>query len=153
VDEITRIVDLLDRAGSGDAWHGSPVDAVLTGVTAVQATARPLAGGHSIWELAMHIAVWDRVVTRRLRGERYDPTPAEDWPAVPGTGEEAWRRTTADVRAARAELRAALRAFDGARLQDTVQGKTYSFYVMAHGIIQHDLYHAGQIAILRKAQV
>jgi hypothetical protein len=151
VDEIKRIVDLLDRAGSGDAWHGPPVDAALAGVTATQAVARPLPGGHSIWELALHIAVWDRVVKRRLAGERHDPTPAQDWPAVPGTTEQAWQRTVADVRGARAELRTSLLAFDSARLQETVPGKTYSFYVMAHGIVQHDLYHAGQIAILRKA--
>jgi uncharacterized damage-inducible protein DinB len=120
-------------------------------VTAAQAAARPLADGHTIWELALHIAVWDRVVARRLRGERFEPSPAQDWPRVPEATEDAWRRTVADVRAARAELRGALLAFDEARLHETVGGKTYSFYVMAHGIVQHDLYHAGQIAILRKA--
>jgi uncharacterized damage-inducible protein DinB len=150
MDEIKRIVDLLDRAGSGDAWHGPPVDATLAGVTARQAAARPVPGAHSIWELALHIAVWDRVVMRRLTGERYEPTSAEDWP-VGGTTDDGWQRTLADVRAARAELRAAILAFDGAHLAETVPGKGYSFYVMLHGVVQHDLYHAGQIALLKKA--
>ena len=152
MNEMKRIVDLLDRAGDGDAWHGPPVDATLAGVTAAQAGARPLAGGHTIWELTLHIAVWDRVVKRRLGGERYEPSSAEDWPPVTTMSDAAWRRAVADVRVARAELRDALLAFDASRLDETVPGKSYSFYVMAHGIVQHDLYHAGQIAILRKAR-
>ena len=152
MDELKRIADLLDRAGHGDAWHGPSVDATLAGVTAAQAAARPLADGHTIWELTLHIAVWERVVTRRFAGEELEPTGAEDWPPVKATTEDAWRRAVADLRKARGELRAAMLAFDGRRLDDTVQGKNYSFYVMAHGVVQHDLYHAGQIALLKKAR-
>lgn len=149
--ELMRIADLLDRAGHGDAWHGPPVDSTLAGITAEQASARPVAGGHSIWEIALHIAVWDRVVTRRLTGQSFEPSAAQDWPAVTDTSDRAWRSAVGDLRQARSELRSALLAFDPDRLDDTVPGKTYSFYVMAHGIVQHDLYHAGQIALLRKA--
>ena len=152
MDELKRISDLLDRAGHGDAWHGPSVDATLAGVTAAQAAARPIADGHSIWELVLHIAVWERVVTRRFGGEELEPTSAEDWPPVTRTTDDAWRRAVADLRKARGELRAAMLAFDGRRLDATVQGKNYSFYVMAHGIVQHDLYHAGQIALLKKAR-
>jgi uncharacterized damage-inducible protein DinB len=149
---MKQIVDLLDRAGHGDAWHGAPVDTILAGVTARQAAARPLADAHTIWELTLHIAVWDRVVARRLSGEEFEPSPAEDWPLMRESTDAEWRRALADLRDARAELRAALLAFDDRRLGDTVQGKNYSFYVMVHGIVQHDLYHAGQIAILKKAR-
>ena len=149
--ELMRIADLLDRAGHGDAWHGPPVDANVAGVTADQAKARPIAAGHSIWEIVLHIAVWDRVVTRRLAGPSFEPSAAQDWPTLTDTSERAWRSAVGDLRQARNELRAALVAFDPARLDDTVPGKSYSFYVMAHGIVQHDLYHAGQIAVLRKA--
>ena len=180
MDEMKRIVDLLDRAGGGDAWHGPSVDATLAGVTTAQAAARPIIDGHSIWELALHIAVWERAVARRFAGERFDPTAEEDWsppevemadrtyavigviPRASGkdassgnratkAADDAWARTVADVRTARSELRAAMLAFDSHRLDTTVQGKNYSFYVMAHGIVQHDLYHAGQIALLKKA--
>ena len=152
MEELQRIADLLDRAGHGDAWHGPSVDATLAGVTAAQAAARPLADGHTIWELVLHIAVWERVVTRRFAGEKLEPTSAEDWPPVTKTTDDAWRRAVADLRKARGELRAAMLAFDPRRLDDTVQGKNYSFYVMAHGVVQHDLYHAGQIALLKKAR-
>jgi uncharacterized damage-inducible protein DinB len=149
--ELMRIADLLDRAGHGDAWHGPPVDAAVAGITADGAKARVIEGGHSIWEIALHIAVWDRVVTRRLTGQSFEPSAAQDWPAVTDTSERAWRSAVADLKQARSELRAALLAFDPERLDDTVPGKTYSFYVMAHGIVQHDLYHAGQIALLKKS--
>jgi uncharacterized damage-inducible protein DinB len=151
MDEMKRIIDLLDRAGGGDAWHGPSVDTTLDGVSAAQAGARLIADGHSIWELAQHIAVWERVVARRLSGERVEPTPAEDWPPVPTMSDDAWRRTVADLRRARSELRAALAAFDARRLDEMVPGRHHSFYVMVHGAVQHDLYHAGQIALLKKA--
>jgi uncharacterized damage-inducible protein DinB len=150
--ELQRMADLLDRAGGGDAWHGPSVAAVFSTLTAEQASRRPLAGAHTIWELALHIAVWDRVVARRLAGETVEPTPSEDWPpAGAATDDDAWERALADLREARATLRAALLAFDERRLGDIVPGRTHSFYVMIHGVIQHDLYHAGQAALMRKA--
>jgi uncharacterized damage-inducible protein DinB len=152
MNEMKRIADLLERVGDGDAWHGPSVDATVGGLTAAQAAARPLAAGHSIWELALHIAVWDRVVARRLSGERIEPSSAEDWAPVRETTDAAWRRVVADLRTAREELHTAMLSFDERRIDESVPGKTYSFYVMAHGVVQHDLYHAGQIALLKKAR-
>ena len=149
--ELSRITDLLDRAGGGDAWHGPSVAAVFSTLTASQASARLIPGGHTIWELALHIAVWDRVVARRLAGESVEPTPAEDWPHPGAATDDAWERTLTDLREARATLRAAIAAFDERHLDDVVPGKNHSYYVMVHGVIQHDLYHAGQVALLRKA--
>ena len=149
--EIDRIVDLLDRAGGGDAWHGPSVADVLSTLTPEQAAARPLAGAHSIWELALHIAVWEGVVARRIGGEEVEPTPEEDWPSAGDPTPRGWERALRGLREARMTLRNALLAFDPQRLDETVPGRNYSFYVMMHGVIQHDLYHAGQIALLRKA--
>ena len=149
--EMERIADLLTRAGDGDAWHGPSIAALLVGVSAARAAERPIAGGHSIWEIVLHIGVWERVVVRRLGGDAFDPSSEEDWQPVGEPSEERWRAALARLSESRAELRRALLAFDETRLGETVQGKSYSFYVMAHGIVQHDLYHAGQIALLRKA--
>ena len=150
--ELQRMAGLLDRAGGGDAWHGPSVAAVFSTLTASQASVRPVAGAHTIWELALHIAVWNRVVARRLGGETVEPSPAEDWPP-PGAeaDDDAWERTLTDLRDARATLRTAILAFDERRLEDIVPGRDHTFYVMIHGVIQHDLYHAGQVAQLRKA--
>lgn len=145
------MVGLLDRAGHGDAWHGPSVDAVFSTLTAAQAAMRPIADGHTIWELALHIAQWDRIVARRLAGEIVDPSPAEDWPRPGEPSDEAWKRAVVGLRESRDVLRAALLGFSDDRLQKIVQGKNYTFHVMIHGVIQHALYHAGQAALLRKA--
>lgn len=149
--EMERIAELLERADSGDAWHGDSLAAILADVATGEAAARPIPDAHSIWELVLHIAVWQRVVTKRLGGEAWEPTPAEDWPAETMTGDAAWRQAGHALGATRAALKAALLSFDERRLGETVPGKSYSFHVMAHGIIQHDLYHAGQIALLKRA--
>ena len=149
--EMERIIGLLDRAGGGDAWHGPSVAAVLSTLTASQAAMRPIAHGHSIWELALHIAAWDRVVARRLAGETVEPTPDEDWPSPGGESDDEWERTLSGLREARSTLRAALLEFDESMLDENVPGRTHSYYVMIHGVIQHDLYHAGQVALLRKS--
>ena len=147
--QMARIADLLDRAGDGDAWHGPSLAAVLHGVSAKRAAKHPLRGAHSIWELVRHIAVWERVVARRLGGERVEPTAEEDWPPVPAPTEGAWERDLEDLQRSRGELRSALLAFDERRLDDRVPGRDHSFYVLVHGAVQHDIYHAGQIAILK----
>ena len=149
--EMTRIADLLDRAGDGDAWHGPSLATLLRDVSGKRAAAHPIRGAHSIWELVRHIAVWERVVARRLGGERVEPTTEEDWPDVPAPTEGAWQRDLDGLQQTRSELRRALVAFDERRLSELVPGRNHSFYVMAHGVVQHDLYHAGQIALLKRA--
>jgi len=149
--EAHRIEDQLSRAFEGDAWHGPSVLEVLKGVTATQAAAKPIPGAHSIWEIVVHIGVWEDVARRRLSGELVDPTAEEDWPPVRDTGEAAWAATLERLRAGHAGLRRVVAKLSDARLKETVPGAEYTCYFLAHGAIQHDLYHAGQIALLRKA--
>ena len=155
--EIGRIVDLLDRAFQGDAWHGPAVREILVGLNASQAAARPLEGGHTIWELVLHMTVWKDEVRRRIEGEtpRSLP-PAEDWPTVGRTDEPSWRAALDDLASSHARLRAVMaqvldRQLDGPLGGDG--GTVWTVYTTVHGVIQHDLYHAGQIAILRKSAV
>ena len=149
--ETERIVDQLNRAFLGNAWHGPAVLEVLEGVTVEQATARPFAGGHSIWELALHIEAWVRAGRRRLRGDRAQLTDAEDWPALVGADEQAWKQTCQSIKQAQGELRSAILPLDDTRLEQPIIEGMSSVYVTLHGVIQHSLYHAGQIAILKKA--
>src|SRR5258707_855380 len=97
MSEIQRIVDQLQRAFVGEAWHGPAVMQILEGITAAQAAARPEGGAHSIWEIAFHITAWEGAVRQRLRGERAQLSAAEDWPAVTDTGEQAWEQTKAQL--------------------------------------------------------
>jgi len=152
MSELKRINDQLKRAFEGKAWHGPSVSEVLSGVTAEQAAAHPIAGAHSIWEVTLHIATWERVGRRRI--EEFIPidvSDEEDWPVVEDTSEVAWSKTLDDLQSNHQALRAAIRAMDETRLEDIVPGTQYSVYFLLHGVIQHDLYHAGQIALLKKA--
>ena len=152
MSEKKRLNDQLKRAFEGTAWHGPSVSEVLAGVNAQQAAAHPVAGAHSIWELALHIQTWERVGRRRI--QEFVPievSDEEDWPAVNDTSEAAWARTLEELRSNHHALRAAIREMDEARLEEIVPGTTYSVYFLLQGVIQHDLYHAGQIALLKKA--
>ena len=151
--EASRIADQLRRAFDGDAWHGDSLFEILEGVTAAQAAARPIAGAHSIWELVLHIAAWDGAVLRRLGGVAVELSDAENFPRVTDAGEAAWRSALAQVRRVHEGLVAAIAGLSDSRLYEMVPGKQgahYTFYYTLHGVAQHELYHAGQIALLKK---
>ena len=153
MSETGRIWDLLQRAYEGDAWHGPALRELLENVPPAKAASRPVAAAHSIWEIALHIGAYERVVRRRIEGEPIGELPeAEEWPDVADTSPAAWRRTLETFEEEHRRLREALAEFPDSRLADTVPGRDYPFYIMLYGIIQHDLYHAGQIALLMRAQ-
>ncbi|MGB0110423.1 MAG: DinB family protein, partial [Terriglobales bacterium] len=95
----------------------------------------------------------DGAVLRRLGGAAVELSDAENFPPVRDTSEAAWRKALAQVRRGHEELVAAVASLPDSRLEDVVPGKEgahYNFYYMLHGVVQHELYHAGQIALLKK---
>ena len=152
MSETARLADQIRRAFEGDAWHGDSIKELLTGVTAETAAAKPIKDAHSIWELALHIAAWDDAVLRRIGGAAVELTRQQDFPPVKDTSPAAWRRALSYL--THSQLIKAVAAFPDSRLNDQAPGKTedyYDFYYMFSGIVQHELYHAGQIALLKKA--
>ena len=147
--EIDHILDQLQRSFTANAWHGPAVLEVLAGVDADAARRRPIRGAHSTLEIVFHMTAWKDIVRRRLEGDKFDITPEMDWPQ-PGEGAAAWEGARASLDRAHARLLEVIARFDPARLDQPPAGGS-SAYVLMHGIIQHDLYHAGQIALLRKA--
>jgi uncharacterized damage-inducible protein DinB len=153
MSEAARIADQLRRAFDGEAWHGDSLFEILEGVSAKQAAARPVANAHSIWELVLHIAAWDGVVARRFGGAVAELADAENFPRVTDASEAAWRRALAEARRVHAELIEAVSKMPDSQLDEMVPGKEgahYTFYYMLQGVVQHELYHAGQIALLKK---
>ena len=151
--ETARLADQIRRAFEGEAWHGDSILQLLDGVGAATAAAHPIKNTHSIWELLLHIAAWDGAVIRRIAGSAVELTDEENFPAVKDTGEAAWQRTLASVKNTHNDLVKAVAAFPDSRLQDPVPGKSedyHDFYYLFSGIVQHELYHAGQIAVLKK---
>ncbi|HEY0082394.1 MAG TPA: DinB family protein [Pyrinomonadaceae bacterium] len=155
--EIERLADQLQRAFYRDAWCGPSLLETLEGVTAARAASRPLARAHSIWEIVLHLSGWKRVVHRRLEGEQVRLPKEGDWPTVTDASEEGWQRTLASLKARHDALLNAVRGLNDARLADVLitessreTGGGVSCYVTLHGIAQHDLYHGGQISLLKK---
>ncbi len=154
MSETARLADQIRRAFEGDAWHGDSIKELLTGVTAETAAAKPIKDAHSIWELALHIAAWDDAVLRRIGGAAVELTRQQDFPPVKDTSPAAWRRALSYLDQTHSQLIKAVAAFPDSRLNDQAPGKTedyYDFYYMFSGIVQHELYHAGQIALLKKS--
>jgi uncharacterized damage-inducible protein DinB len=149
--EPALIAEQLRRAFEGDAWHGPSLFELFEDVNAATAAVKPIADAHSIWELALHIAVWDDAASRRLAGEKWQPEGLENFPLVPKPTEAAWRKTVAQVKRTHEVLVKKVAGLSESRLRERVPGKRYDFYFMLHGVVQHELYHAGQIAILKKA--
>jgi len=150
--EGARIAEQLRRAFAGNAWHGPALLELLEDVDAATAAAKPLAHVHSIWELVLHIAAWDGAALVRLSGRKCQPSGTDNFPLVVRPTEAAWRRAVATTKRTHDTLVRAVAALTDSRLQDRVPGKRYNFYHMLHGIAQHELYHAGQIALLKKAR-
>jgi len=156
MSESARLADQIRRAFEGEAWHGDSVLAILAGVDAKTAAAHPIKNAHSIWELVLHITAWDGAVLRRAEGKAAELSDKQNFPPVTDTSEAAWRKAVEQLKATYNRLVKAVEAFPGSRLLEQVPGKTekyHTFFYNFSGIVQHELYHAGQIALLKKAQM
>ena len=154
MSQSALLADQIRRAFDGEAWHGDSVLEILAGVDARTAAAHPIKNAHSIWELVLHIAAWDDVAIRRAAGQAVQPTDAENFPPVKDTSAAAWHKAVERLKQTHASLVKTVAAFPDSRLHDQVPGKSqayYDFYYLFSGIVQHELYHAGQIALLKKA--
>ena len=157
MEEIARIVDQLQREHEGDPWHGSPLRMLLDGITAEVAAAHPIRNVHSVWEIVLHMTAWKNEVRRRLGGAPAATPQEGDWPDVPAPTADAWNAARERLNEAQRALIEAVRQLPEAKLfaptsdpRDRETGSGVTHYVLLHGIVQHDVYHAGQIALVRK---
>jgi uncharacterized damage-inducible protein DinB len=152
MDQSRRIADQLRRAFSGPAWHGPAVLELVADVDAKVAVAKPVPHSHSIWEIVNHLSAWEEALKQRLEGRTVELERETDWPPVVESTAAAWKQTLATLRERHDALVDAVESAAPHRLLDTVPNRDHDFYHMLHGCVQHELYHAGQIAILKKAQ-
>ena len=153
MSESARLADQIRRAFEGEAWHGDSLLELLAAVNAKTAAAHPIENAHSIWELVLHIAAWDDAVRRRAGGTAVRLSAKQNFPPVIDTSPAAWRKAVDHLKSTHDELVKAVAAFPDSRLKEQVPGKTakyHNFFYMFSGIVQHELYHAGQIALLKK---
>ncbi len=152
MSEVERIVKQFQRGFEGQAWHGPALLELLSGVEARDAAAHPIPSAHSIWEIVLHIAAWKGAGMSRLEGDRAELSDAEDWPSVTETtDDDTWQNAKEHLTTIHQQLLEAIGRLDDPRLNEPIIEGLSTVYATLHGILQHDLYHAGQIAILKKA--
>jgi hypothetical protein len=161
--DLDLLLALIDAAYNRRSWHGTNLRGSLRGVSARAAAWRPGRGRHNIWELAVHCAYWKYTARRRLLGEKRGSfaLTGSNWfarsgpahstrSARSGQAEQQWRSDLALLDRMHAELRAATAALSSHDLAHTPRGSKYSNLALLSGVAAHDLYHAGQIQLLKR---
>ena len=151
MNESERLADQLKRALNGDAWHGPSWRETLEGITREAALYRPIPEAHTIAEIVLHATTWHDVVRRRLQGESPEVSDAEDWPTAAFADEAAWSAAVARLFETGNALVATVGRFPVEKLQEKRQGTDGVWFELIIGELQHVLYHAGQVSLLKKA--
>ena len=147
------IADSLRRTLAGPMWHGDAVHQLLSGVSAADAARRPIPSAHTIWELVLHMTAWANIVQKRLSSKpQPEPTAAEDWPPhTCGQSIEAWSDALMRLGEAYESLAQKTEVLDMGAINAQVPGRDYTVRVMLMGVVEHGVYHAGQIGLLKRA--
>jgi uncharacterized damage-inducible protein DinB len=151
--EIRLLLSTIDQAYDRRSWHGTNLRGSVRGLSARQAAWRPAAGRHNIWELVVHAAYWKYAVARRFTGERRGsfPLKGSNWfPRPQVATDKAWRTDVDLLEEMHRLLRAAVEDLSPGELSRTPKGSKTSNAFILTGIAAHDLYHAGQIQLLKK---
>jgi uncharacterized damage-inducible protein DinB len=142
----------IRRTVAGPMWHGPAIMEAVSGLTYVAANSRPIAGAHTIWELALHIASWADIARTRLGPSiMRDPIRSKDWPPVPNPSPATWRQALEQIESSYEALAIQVGSLSADDLGRVVPGRDYTIETMARGVIEHGTYHAGQIVLLKKA--
>ena len=148
--ETQRIAEQLNFAYAGPAWHGPSIMDILNKVDAVKA-GNKLPNSHSIATIVFHMTAWRNFAIKQLQGyKQYDVSDAENFQSFQDLTEAKWNQLKGDLLASQNTLLGLLEKTEDPQLLDIVGNRKYDFYVLLHGIIQHDLYHLGQIVLLSK---
>jgi len=151
--DIDLLLRVIDQAYDRKSWHGPNLHGSIRGVEAATAAWRPGEGRHNIWEIVVHAAYWKYAVRRRLLGEKRGSfsLKGSNWFVRPTqTTEKAWRADVALLDETHRSMRAAVASLNPADLRRTARGARYRNLFQITGIAAHDVYHAGQIQILKR---
>ncbi len=152
-NEISLLLALIDEAYERKTWHGPNLKGSLRGLTAEEAAWRPAPGRHNIWEVAVHAAYWKYAVRRRLLGEKRGtfPLKGSNWFHLPeNKTATAWKEHLELLEDTHQSMRDAIASFPASKLYDTTAHSKHTNLAVLYGIAYHDVYHAGQIQLLKR---
>lgn len=152
-EPVALLLRILDEAYEKKAWHGPNLKGTLRGVTVSEAVWRPAPDRHNVWELALHAAYWKYAGWRRLTGEKRGAFPVDgsNWFVRPESAtEKAWRADLALLDREHRRLRAAVEKIPASRLSSLSRGSKHRIDTLVYGIAAHDVYHAGQIQLVKR---
>lgn len=143
----------FDEAYERRAWHGTNLRGALRGLSAEEAVWRPAAGRHNIWELVTHITYWKYAVWRRLTGVKRGSftRKGSNWFESPDATEKAWREEIAHLASHHQRLREVIEKMPAKDFAAKSHPR-YDNAALIAGVTAHDLYHTGQIQILKRLQ-
>lgn len=151
--EIGRLVEAIERAYDRRSWHGTNLCGSIRGMLAEEAVWRPAPGRHNAWEIVVHAAYWKYAVRRRLTGERRGsfPLKGSNWfERSDASAARLWKEDVALLDRMHDELRAAVARLSPRDLDHTAPGGTTTVFALVAGIAAHDVYHAGQIQLIKR---
>ena len=152
-NEIPLLLHLIDAAYMKQAWHGTNLHGSIRGLTAQQAAWRPAPTRHNIWEIVVHAAYWKYIVRRRLLGEKKGsfPLKGSNWIKRPlEMTEKAWREDIRLMDKMHRSMYEAIALLQPSDLNRKPSGSKVSNASIISGIACHDVYHAGQIQLLKR---
>jgi uncharacterized damage-inducible protein DinB len=151
MNEVERIANQVYRAYLDGFWGGGSIRELFRSLAASEAAAHPISDAHSAWDIALHLAVWHDIFRGRIEGEAVDSQHETDWPAPAVATDADWGAALDELDWTHRALVSAVRDLKPEELDKLVPGKTFTVYEMLHGVAQHDLYHAGQVMMIKKA--
>lgn len=145
MDELKNLSKLIQRVYNGKAWHGPSIMEVLGDITD-ESSGKKAGNSHSIVQLVLHMIAWRNFVTRRLLSDHeFEISDRDNFPeSIP------WKDALAKLEESQDSLLKAIENIPEAQLKDAVANRKYDFYVLLHGLIHHDIYHIGQIQLIKK---
>jgi len=150
--EIKRIINLLKATYDGDPWHRPSVKSVLEKTDSNQAANKPILQAHNIIELVNHMTAWRTFTIKMLKGEgEYVVDDQKNFRTIEISNENMWNEAIHELERSQIDLIQQLEITDDKTLDQKVGNRDYNLYYLLHGIVHHDLYHLGQIALLNKA--
>jgi uncharacterized damage-inducible protein DinB len=152
--ECNRIASQLASTIEGEAWYGSSLREIVQNITAKQAQAHPIANAHSVWEIVYHLDAWVKFALAAIHGTPIPKWPGmpkeQDWPPTTASSEDSWQQAMNSLLSNYRKLVQEIKTSTDERLDTAVPGRTYNFYHLFQSMMQHAVYHSGQISLLKK---